>query len=257
MADARPSPRRDPRGAGWIALAALAVLLALGTWQLERRAWKAAVIAGLDHQLALPPASLGEVLAGDNGAAYRGVEYRPVRVTGQFRHDLELYLAPRTYRGQPGFHVVTPLELDGGPTGIDAVLVDRGWVPADRQAPASRAAGQAAGAVTVTGIARRPVKPSWFTPDNRPERNQWFWADVPAMAAELSGRAGIEQVAPLVIEAGPGANPGGLPIGGQTRVALPNNHLQYAVTWYSLAATLAVIYLIWRRRPGRTPSPVE
>lgn len=243
MADARHSPRPVSRAAGWIVLVALAVLAALGTWQLERRAWKADLIADLAAKLALPPAGLGEILTDD-----AGLEYRPVQVSGRFRHDKELYLAARSYQGKPGYHVITPLLLDEAPDGIDAVLIDRGWVPADRRAPASRAAGQVAGTVTVTGIARRPVKPNWFTPDNLPSRNQWYWVDVAAMAADLSERAGIDQVAPLLIEAGPEPNPGGLPVGGRTRVELPNNHLQYALTWYALAATLVVIYLIWRRR---------
>jgi Uncharacterized conserved protein len=142
---------------------------------------------------------------------------------------------------------VTPLMLEDGKT---AVLVDRGWVPIDRQAPDSRRAGQGPGQVPVAGIARQPAKPGAFTPDNRPDQNRWYWPDLTAMAAH----AGLLQVAPLLLEAGPAANPGGLPVGGQNYINLPNNHLQYAITWYSLAAVLVVIYLVSRRRGGARPS---
>ncbi len=83
-----------------------------------------------------------------------------------------------------------------------------------------------------------------FTPDNRPGENFWFYVDVPAMAAH----AGLKRMHPFVIEAGPAANPGGFPIGGQSRVKLRNDHLQYAITWYSLAAALLVIYVLYHRR---------
>lgn len=231
---------RGPRATLALALTGFVILIALGTWQMERRVWKTELIATMDAQLAAPPILISRFLA-----AHSTEDYRPVSATGIFLHDREMYLAARTYQGQLGYHVVTPLVLDDG----TAVLVDRGWVPVDRQAPASRAAGQVAGRVSVTGIARQPPKPGLFTPDNRPDQNLWYWADLPAMG----GHAGLSSMAPLLIEAGPAGNPGGLPIGGQTFINLPNNHLQYAITWYSLAAVLAVIYLVSRRRAGAKP----
>lgn len=242
MADAMAEARRGWRGRRatfLLAFTGFALLIALGTWQIERRAWKADLIARIETRLALPPAALDELLAQPDQA-----DFRPVRATGRWLHEHEFHLAARGYRGNPGYHVVTPLLLDGGET---AVLVDRGWVPLERRVPQSRAAGQATGGVVVEGIARQPTKPGAFTPDNRPDQNQWYWIDLAAMRAG----AGAARLAPLLIEAGPAVNPGGLPIGGQTRVTLSNNHLQYALTWYALAVALAVIYLITARRAAR------
>ena len=238
MAEARRR-RLGPGGTFVVVLMAFAVLIALGTWQMERRAWKAELIATMEQRLALAPLAVETVLA-----SREAVDFRPLRASGSFRHDREFYLAARSYQGKLGYHVVTPLVLNDGRT---TVMVDRGWVPVDRRDPASRPLGQIAGAVSVTGIARLPPRPGVFTPDNRPEQNQWYWIDITAMA-QLAGAA---QVAPFVIDAAADNSPGGLPIGGQTRITLSNDHLQYAITWYALAVVLAVIYLVsLRRRDG-------
>ncbi|MGI9498732.1 MAG: SURF1 family protein, partial [Geminicoccaceae bacterium] len=130
-------------------------------------------------------------------------------------------------------------------------LVDRGWVPADKVHPASRPEGQLEGEVTISGIARYRAadRPGAFTPDNDSAAGRWYHYDLDAMAGAL----GIA-LSPVVIEADGTANPGGLPIGGGTLVALPNNHLHYAITWYGLAAGLIGVYIVFRRqhraRPG-------
>jgi surfeit locus 1 family protein len=87
-------------------------------------------------------------------------------------------------------------------------------------------------------------RPNWFLPDNRPDLNYWFWVDLPAMAAA----AGLDRVAPFYIDADGAGNPGGWPRGGGTRLSLPNDHLQYALTWFSLAVALIVIYVLYHRR---------
>lgn len=241
MAEPIGSSRRRARATLPLVLLGIVILLGLGTWQLERRAWKADLIATMNARLALPSVPLLEVFTPGGAVDPASLDFRPARATGRFRHDQEMYLAARGYQGQLGVHVVTPLVMDrSGMT----VLVDRGWVPSDRQAPQSRGEGQIDGEVTVEGVLRQPARPSVFTPDNRPDQNLWYWADLPAMAAA----AKVAPIAPLLLEAGPAANPGGLPIGGQTRINLPNNHLQYALTWYALALALAVLYLVSRRR---------
>ena len=227
---------RSPRGLIVLATGAFAVLIALGTWQLDGLAWKEALIAERSAMLARAPVALTGAPS-DAAAA----EFRRVTLTGRFLHAAERLVGPRARRGVPGWHVVTPLRLDSG----RAVLVDRGWVPENRKDPASRAAGQVAGLVTVEGVVRRPVPPGRFTPENAPSQEQWFRIDPGAMAR----RAGLAEVAPYWVVAGDAPNPGGFPIGGGGIAMPPNNHLQYAVTWYGLALVLAAMTLVyWRSR---------
>jgi surfeit locus 1 family protein len=129
------------------------------------------------------------------------------------------------------------------------VLVDRGWVPQARAAPATRRDGQVGGVAEIVGTLRAGGRMSEWTPDNQPGDGVWHYVDIGAMAA----RAGLSEVRDFVVVAGPAANPGGLPVGARFAVEVVNNHLQYAVTWYAFAVVLAAIYLIYHRRsPGTT-----
>lgn len=242
----RTEPRSSRGSSIKVVLAALPVLLiliGLGTWQLDRLAWKNDLIARIDAGLAADPVELPGLI--DNAAHW---DYVRVRVTGTFLHDREAYIGPRLYPGpdgrmQAGVHVLTPLVRgDGG----GVVLVDRGWVPLDRRDPASRANGQVVGPVTVTGIGRKPQDRGFMQPDNRPATREFFWLDMPALA----GMAGAVTLSPVVVQADNTANPGGLPIGGRTIVSLKNDHLSYALTWYGLALTLIGVLVAagWRRR---------
>ncbi|MCC7046500.1 MAG: SURF1 family protein [Alphaproteobacteria bacterium] len=213
------------------ALPVLGVLVALGTWQVERMQWKRGLLAERAQRLSAPPLNLPAVFP-IPGA----LEFRRVQVQGRFLHDHELYLGNRPRNGQLGYHVITPLVRADG----SAVLVDRGWVPLDRKVPQSRAEGQLDGQVVVQGIARLPYAPGMFTPKNQVEGNFWFTIDLPEMARA----AGLQTVLPIYVEAGPQQNPGGLPVGGQTDATLPDNHLVYALTWYALAIALVVVYVL-------------
>jgi surfeit locus 1 family protein len=221
------------------ALLVLVALVALGTWQVERLAWKRDLIATREAQLAAPAASLPTTA--DDWQAW---DFRPVKVQGEFRHDLEQLFGVAAIDGRVGHHVLTPLVRPGGV----AILIDRGWVPADQAHPAARRAGQIEGPVQIAGIARYrgEDRPGWFTPDSRPEQNLWYWYDLPALERAL----GL-QLLPVVVEADATPNPGGLPIGGRTRTELPNNHLQYAITWYGLAAGLLVVWVGFGLARGR------
>ena len=238
-AEARAPRFRPTLWASVIAAPAFVALLALGTWQVQRLEWKTELIDARAAALGLPPAALPI-----EEARLEGFDYRRVSITGRFLHDAEFYLVPRMLEGRAGLHVVTPFERQEGAI----VLVDRGWVPAAARDPQARAEGQVAGSVTVTGVARTTSPHNAFTPENDAGDNEWFWIDIPAMAAH----AGIA-LQPIFVEAAAAAHPGALPVGGRTRTALRNNHLGYAITWYALAAALAAIYTIYhyRRRPGR------
>lgn len=216
---------------------AFLILLGLGTWQVERLSWKEGLIAQRHAAVTAPPIALPHTLA-----EAQGLEYRHVKATGHFLNDRELYLGATDDDGHAGYHVIAPLALtDGG-----ILLVDRGFVPEAKRAPQTRAAGELEGEVTVTGLLRLGVtrKPYWFLPDNSPERNYWFYVDIPAMAAADH----LEGVLPFYMDADATPNPGGLPVGGQTRLELPNNHLQYAITWYGLAVALVAVYIVFIRR---------
>jgi surfeit locus 1 family protein len=216
---------------------AFLVLLGLGTWQVERLFWKEGLIAERHAAVTAPPIDLPPSLE-----AARPLEYHRVRVNGRFLNDRELYLGATSPNGRAGYQVITPLRLADG----SSILVNRGFIPQERRAPDSRAAGELEGDVTVTGLLRLPPagKPHWFIPANSPERNYWIYVDLPAMAAA----AHVDRVLPFYVDADATPNPGGLPVGGQTPIDLPNDHLQYAITWYALAAGLAVIYILFIRR---------
>ena len=137
--------------------------------------------------------------------------------------------------------MVTPLAQADGTT----VLVNRGFVPNERRDPESRATGQPQGPVTVTGLMRMDEPGGTLLQANRPDENRWYSRDTRAIAAAR----GLADVAPYFVDADAAPNPGGWPAGGLTRVALPNNHLMYAVTWYAMAIGLAAALVqVFRRR---------
>ena len=216
---------------------ALLILLGLGIWQVQRLHWKEGLIAQRDAAVTAsptaPPRSFDEA---------RGLEFHHIVAEGVFRNDKELYLAASSDSGGSGYQVVTPLVMSDGRT----MFVNRGFVASELKDPARRAAGELAGSQRVAGLLRLPppTKPSFFLPDNRPDLNLWFWVDLPAMAK----RAGVADPVLFYIDADNTPNPGGWPKGGITRLDLPNDHLQYAITWFSLAVALIVIYVLYHRR---------
>jgi surfeit locus 1 family protein len=218
---------------------AVALMLGLGIWQLQRLEWKEALIAERNERPQLPALANEELLAIADAEPF---EFRLARVTGAYLHEREMHLVARSMNGNVGVQVVTPFAIEGGLT----LLVNRGWVPDDHVDPATRADGQVAGAVTIEALVRRPGEPHWLVPDNEPAANRWYWMELPAMreAAGLSPAG-----PPLYLEERAGQHPGEFPIGGQTRLELPNDHLQYAITWFLLALALAVIWFLfhWRR----------
>ncbi|WP_267425026.1 SURF1 family protein [Methylobacterium sp. GC_Met_2] len=221
------------------------VLVGLGTWQVQRRAWKLDLIARVDarvHAPAMPapgPAEWPRIGPDD--------AYRHVTVSGTFLHDRETLVQAVTERGG-GFWVLTPLRRSDG----SRVLINRGFVPGDRRDPATRAAGQVAGETTVTGLLRVTEPKGAFLRSNAPKDDRWYSRDVASIAAAR----GLSDVAPYFVDADATPNPGGLPVGGLTVIAFPNSHLVYALTWYGMALMLAgaMVYLL---RSGRRDKQVS
>ncbi len=136
------------------------------------------------------------------------------------------------------------------------VLIDRGFVPDELKDPSTRALGQVENVVTVTGIVRSPETQTVFTPDNEPKANRWFWRDLAGMARSMFPDGTID-VAPFFLEADKSEVPGFWPEGGQTRLEIPNNHLQYAITWFLLGVCLLVVYGLYVRSYYRRGPPLH
>jgi surfeit locus 1 family protein len=234
----RAVPQR--RSLVWVTLfwsSLFVILIALGTWQIHRLHWKEGLIAERHAAIAGPPIPLPETFEGA-----RGLEFHHVKLVGRFLNTDELYLHAIADDGTPGYHVVTPFVLTDGKT----VFIDRGFIPEGRRNPATRRSGILAGTVTVTGLLRIPSAANWsiFTPRNEPKRNLWFKIDLRAMAAAVN----VGNYLPIYVDADKSKIPGFYPIGGQSYTKLPNNHLQYALTWYGLAGLVPIYYVMFVRR---------
>jgi surfeit locus 1 family protein len=220
-----------------IALAAFSVLIALGVWQMERRAWKNGLIGNLEAALSAPPAIYDP--AKPAGAEAR--EFTLVRVKGEFldaRTVKVMIPTPETARMRTqegfGYLVYTPLKSASG-----IVFVNRGFVPQSLAGSTPAPTGE----TEITGLVRLPAPPGWFTPRPEPGKRLFFGADIPAMAA-AAGLPSGQAIVSEYIEAVPSPQAGGWPLPRDPRALLasiPNRHLEYALTWFALAAAFAGI----------------
>ena len=245
-----PAARRKlPVFTGIAVLIALAILISLGTWQVERLYWKEGLLADIAARRNAAPVQLADIEQMLSSGT--DIEYRPVTVTGRYVNNKERHFLA-TWRGEAGFYVYTPLELADG----RYLFVNRGFVPYENKEPEMRMQGQLTGEQSVTGLARNrlPGKPSWVVPDNDIAKNIFYWKDIDAMGS--SDGFDVSKVVPFFIDADSTPNPKGFPIGGVTEIDLPNNHLEYAFTWYGLAAVLVgIVGVSWFR--GRRGAPAQ
>ena len=208
-------------------LAGTAVLVALCLWQLRRLEWKEAILDRIETRLALAPGALP-----DSPDEAEDI-YRPVRLTGRIVAGRELHVLTSAKPGGPGFRVIAPFETAAG----RLILIDRGYVP-----EAEKALARATGPAAITGNLHWPDETDSFTPDPNLERNIWFARDVAAMARALD----TEPVLVVVRDTSlPGAR--ALPVS----VDIPNDHLQYALTWAALACVWLVMTGVWLLRIHR------
>jgi surfeit locus 1 family protein len=205
-------------------------LVALGNWQMRRLAWKEGLIAAIAERAHAAPIPLAE-------AEKRGgdIEYLRVKATGKLVNDREFDFYAFDEQAGVGWHIVTPLHLADG----SVVFVNRGFVPDELKDPAKRQEGRPAGDIEIVGLARKPETPGAFTPANDAGKNVWYWRDIPAMAAAAvpGDKARV-----------------GWPRGGVTRIELPNRHLEYALTWYGLAAALLGVFAAFAVTRWRQPT---
>jgi surfeit locus 1 family protein len=220
----------------------IGVLCGLGVWQLQRLSFKEALLARMAERIdapasALPAETEWAHLSPDE------YEYRHVKLAGTFEHDKEA-LVFRPLAGGVGYLVLTPLRLPSGAH----VIINRGFVPSDKKSPSSRLEGETSGTIEVTGLMRSPEERNLFTPADSPQTGIWFTRD-PLLIAKTFH---VATAAPFTVDADATAAADRLPRAGTTVLAIPNNHLSYALTWFGLAAALAAVLalLMFGRQAG-------
>ena len=213
------------------------VFIALGTWQVERRAWKLDLIARVDQRVRAEPAAPPGPRDWPRVDAAHD-EYRRVRLDGRFLDDRPTFVQAVTDLGA-GYWVISALRQDDG----EVVLVNRGFVDPEARATVAPALGPA----TVVGLLRLTEPGGGFLRHNDPAANRWYSRDVAAIAAAR----GLARVAPYFVDAQQVTAPpaaGTVPVPGLTVIAFHNSHLVYALTWYTLAAMSAGA--AWRSMRG-------
>ncbi|TXS91402.1 SURF1 family protein [Parahaliea maris] len=230
------------------ALALCAVLafsgfVALGNWQVERRAWKLDLIERVNGRVhapavAAPARNAWPAVSRDSD------EYRHVSVRGTFLSDLDTRVAAATELGT-GYWILSPLQRFDG----SVVMINRGFV-----AQGDPVASVPAGEVIVTGLIRLSEPGGGVLRDNLPAEDRWYSRDIEAIAAARN----LAAVAPYFVDAAadaPGSPGGAGPVGGLTVIRFHNSHLIYAITWYGLALMVvgaAVLVCREGRREGRS-----
>ncbi|KAL7422095.1 surf-like protein [Cryptotrichosporon argae] len=227
----------------------------LGVWQVQRLKWKVALIEEVDRNLAKEPMILPGVI---NLAALPDFAFRRVLVKGRLAGP-PILLGPQTRDGVPGAHLILPLVRGGG---ASTILLNSGFITTEHAAairaggpvPGLPSAGEGDEVIVEAMLTKKDANArNMFTPENRVKSNEWYWKDVEGMAEWLGGEE--KGVQPVLVDAiDHGEVPAsllmqqGIPVGRPPHIELRNQHLTYAITWFSLcAATTAMLGLLFRR----------
>ena len=207
-------------------ISAFVLMCTLGTWQLQRLAWKKNILMETEKVQNLPAlVSLPQDIS--------DLTYRKVALTGEFLHDHTFHLIGRQQGVDMGFYMLTPLELKGDGR---IILVNRGFSPLGKESKPE-------GLVRVEGSLRPVREKRYFVPENMPEKNVWTHEDLNKIG-ELIGKTPL----PLIVEAIGTQQKDIFPIPSDGKVIFRNDHLGYAFTWYALALTSLVMFAVYYRK---------
>ncbi len=226
-----------------LTLMGLMILFSLGSWQLKRLVWKQGILASIAAQhdvearnVPLKPSSL---LADDY--MRRGF------ITGVYDHSKEFLIYNRTLDGVPGYHLFTSLTLtqQHAEQGVDAILVNRGFIPVEAEREAGVDMFKPSGIVQVSGVLRHTFDENMFVPQNHPEKEIWYRIDPAQMASakeigglsphlfyaeqEYTQEAAPQEFYPITIDG---------------KITPNNNHAQYAFFWFAMAAAMIGVYVV-------------
>ena len=215
---------------------ALGVLISLGNWQMERKAWKADLIKLVNERVVSPAISFQELV--QRSSKLEDIRFQPVRLRGTFDHSKERhYFLP--YKGKVGWHILTPLILETG----EVVLVDRGFVPDALKEAKERPKGLVKGSQEIEGLVRLSEERNYFSPQNDVRQNKWYVRDLKELYDSLKLPEGGPSSWPFMIDQKRSATSGEWPLPGVTKVTFTDKHFGYALTWYGLALTLIGVFL--------------
>ncbi|CAG4942032.1 unnamed protein product [Colias eurytheme] len=229
----------------WILMVIPVGSFGLGCWQVYRLQWKLELIDAMQSKTNASPVDMPL-----DFEELKKMEYRPVKVRGEFLHDKEILIGPRALieneshmqrtgslvsdpKKNQGWLVVTPFKL--AETG-EVILINRGWIPQHMRPKEKRQPSMVTGEIELTGTVRLTETRGPFMPKNNPMKGSWFYRDLHQMSAYLD-------CAPVWLDAkGIPDPPEGWPLPNQTRVNLRNEHMSYLITWYMLSAFTAVMW---------------
>ena len=231
-----------------VTIIVVTLMFSLGAWQLKRLAWKNALITTIEKAQAEAPQDLLSIPESEIHHA----EWHNIRVKGHFLHAKELYATPRYLHEQMGYAVLTPLEIKT-PSGKQYVIINRGWVAPEKKDILTRKNGNPIKDVTIEGVIREAQPQGQFRPDNRPDKNLWFWYDIPAMAkyTELPLMPIMIDATRITLKDGTVLKEG--PTTFPIEISIRNDHLGYAITWFLIGIAGLVMYCIYylERKPAK------
>ena len=225
-------PRKRYRAVILVMLAC-SILCALGVWQLKRLAWKESLVATLEQRLKESPVDFADL-----SEPRSEQEWTPVRISGEFVTGKHFMISPRTMNGQVGMHLIDVIMLSDGTT----VAVNRGFVAMKTPELTETFDPPPEGSVTIDGVVRVPSRGD-FTPENNPERAEWYWADVATML-----RGEQKPVTDIYIQQTATSSTAGYPMPLIVTPELPNNHAQYAAFWFGMAGLCLLIFALARKK---------
>ncbi|MES2984182.1 MAG: SURF1 family protein [Pseudomonadota bacterium] len=212
------------------------VCVAAGSWQLDRLRWKEQLIADVASAHEKPPLT---ALPADD-AALSTMQFANVTLRGTWVPGVEFHLAPRYWRDQFGYALISPFKLADG----RLLLVNRGWVPGTMKLAEKRPTTAVKGPATIRGMVRVGPERGTFTPVSQPEKNIWFGRDI----ADMAAHANLKNVMPVMVDLVGTQDIKHLPIPSDGTIRLRNDHLGYVFTWWGIALGILVIFVTYHHK---------
>ena len=208
-------------------LVALTLLLGLSYWQVKRLMWKTDLIQKRVTSFESEPVSLFELSNPENE------EFKRIKIKGRLLNQFEFFMPALSKRGNNGFHILVPLEVNSNLT----LIYDTGWVPLQKKEIEKRLDNINENEQDLVAVIRLPGRKGYFQPENDKKKNFWFFVEPKLMESTISKK--LENK--FYLEAY-NNGPNGYPLGNQTRIYLRNNHLQYAITWLLISFGLIGVF---------------